>query len=162
MDPLVLRGYQVKIISMWQPWASLWVTGEKVNETRSWGTSYRGRIAVHAAQLFDDEQRAICRQPPFAEALTRIGFTDPDALPRGAILGAVEMVSCQQMTGHAASILNGTFCICPACLRDPERAFGRFELGRFAWSTGVRRLVLPKPIPWRGAQGLRDLPIGVL
>ena len=40
----------MKAITIWQPWASLLVSGRKRYETRSWATSYRGPIAIHAAR----------------------------------------------------------------------------------------------------------------
>jgi hypothetical protein len=40
----------VKAISLWQPWASFIASGAKRIETRSWATSYRGPIAIHAAK----------------------------------------------------------------------------------------------------------------
>lgn len=40
----------MKAITVWQPWASLLVSGRKRYETRSWATSYRGPIAIHAAK----------------------------------------------------------------------------------------------------------------
>lgn len=39
----------MKALTIWQPWASLLVSGQKKYETRSWATSYRGPIAIHAA-----------------------------------------------------------------------------------------------------------------
>lgn len=38
----------MKAITLWQPWASLVAVGVKTIETRSWSTSYRGPIAIHA------------------------------------------------------------------------------------------------------------------
>lgn len=42
-----------------------------------------------------------------------------------------------------------------------QAPYGHFEPGRFAW---LLEDVVPlvKPLPWKGAQGLRDLPDGVL
>ncbi len=40
----------MKAITIWQPWASLLACGAKQYETRSWATSYRGPIAIHAAK----------------------------------------------------------------------------------------------------------------
>ena len=42
----------MKALSLTQPWAELVVLGEKQWETRSWRTSHRGRIAIHAAKKF--------------------------------------------------------------------------------------------------------------
>lgn len=39
----------MKALTLTQPWASLVALGEKRIETRSWGTSYRGELAIHAA-----------------------------------------------------------------------------------------------------------------
>ena len=39
----------MKALTIWQPWASLLVTGQKKYETRSWATADRGPIAIHAA-----------------------------------------------------------------------------------------------------------------
>lgn len=40
----------MKVITLWEPWASLIAVGAKMIETRSWNTNYRGRIAIHAAK----------------------------------------------------------------------------------------------------------------
>lgn len=39
----------MKALSLRQPWASLVALGVKTVETRSWSTSYRGPLAIHAA-----------------------------------------------------------------------------------------------------------------
>ena len=39
----------MKALTIWQPWASLIAAGEKIYETRSWTTKYRGPIAIHAS-----------------------------------------------------------------------------------------------------------------
>lgn len=42
----------MKAISLWQPWATLWVLQIKRNETRSWAFPhwYTGSVAIHAAK----------------------------------------------------------------------------------------------------------------
>lgn len=35
----------MKAISLWQPWASLWMAGRKRFETRHWETKHRGALA---------------------------------------------------------------------------------------------------------------------
>lgn len=44
----------MKAISIRQPWAGLIVAGQKTIENRSWNTSYRGEIAIHASRLDAD------------------------------------------------------------------------------------------------------------
>ena len=39
-----------KAITIRQPWAGLIAVGEKIYETRSWPTKYRGPIAIHAGK----------------------------------------------------------------------------------------------------------------
>ena len=53
----------MKVITLWQPWASLVALGLKENETRGWGQNYKGPLAIQAAakkivpfdQLFNDQ-----------------------------------------------------------------------------------------------------------
>ena len=40
----------MKALTLWQPWASLVALGVKTIETRSWSTTYRGPLAIHAAK----------------------------------------------------------------------------------------------------------------
>lgn len=42
----------VAALTLWQPWASLVAWEEKRIETRSWSTSYRGPLVIHAAKRF--------------------------------------------------------------------------------------------------------------
>lgn len=39
----------MKALTLWQPWASLVALGEKKIETRTWSTTYRGTLAIHAS-----------------------------------------------------------------------------------------------------------------
>ena len=39
----------MKVLSLKEPWASLIAAGVKSIETRSWQTSYRGELAIHAS-----------------------------------------------------------------------------------------------------------------
>lgn len=41
---------RMKALTLIQPWASYIALGLKQHETRSWGTSYRGPIAIHAGK----------------------------------------------------------------------------------------------------------------
>ena len=40
----------IKAISLWQPWATAMARRDKAIETRSWPTSHRGWLAIHAAK----------------------------------------------------------------------------------------------------------------
>ena len=40
----------MKLLSLWEPWATLMAIGAKKIETRSWATSYRGWLAIQASK----------------------------------------------------------------------------------------------------------------
>jgi hypothetical protein len=42
-------GHSMKIITIRQPWAHLIVNGSKNIENRTWPTSYRGPVLIHAS-----------------------------------------------------------------------------------------------------------------
>lgn len=153
----------MKILSLTQPWASLWVGGEKLIETRAFGTDYRGPIAVHAAKGFPETARHYCHTEPFKSALERVGFTGPGLLPFGKILGVVELTEVLRMvaepvTGAPAIARFISLTVPDARLTPNELSFGDYRHGRRAWVTSSTRRVLAEPISCRGALGLRDLP----
>ena len=94
-------------LSIRQPWASLILKAGKDIENRSWATKVRGRVLIHAAKGMtrDEHENAI----EFAMAAIRadqlnagvvrkitlreLGFAFND-LPRGGIVGSVEIVDC--------------------------------------------------------------------
>lgn len=125
----------MKALSLWQPWASLYVLGVKALETRSWPTSYRGPLLVHAAQRMDVSPPA-----PWA-ALEDRGFT-PDNVPRGALVGAVRLSDVFRTDGLVVGF--------------GERQLGDFSPGRFAWEA-TSRVVFARPRPWLGRQGLFEV-----
>jgi hypothetical protein len=135
----------MKGFSLWQPWASLWLTESKPTETRHWKTGYRGWLAVHAAKRFE---RDFPVGHPLREILeNEFGGHWAMDLPTGAILGAVELVSCDRMDRTS-----------PA--HDEDRVCGNWSDERFAWRR--RRVIkLDRPIPFKGAQGFFSIPIDV-
>lgn len=153
----------MRALTLTQPWATLVAIGAKKIETRSWATSYRGPIAIHAAQglgpvggrqgLFD-----LVTSQPFADVLLAAGVRREEQIARGAIVAVAELVDCVP----TISVLNGSH---PGFgkpdsnwpLTDEERAFGDYAIGRYAWLlANVRRLATP--IPYRGALGLWQVP----
>ena len=43
----------MKVLSMIQPWASLFLSNEAHYETRTWNTKYRGSLAIHTSKKID-------------------------------------------------------------------------------------------------------------
>lgn len=138
----------MKAISLWQPWASLWLSGRKVHETRSWPTSHRGPLYVHAAQKFvrDCEQGSALREILEDEFGGHWGMD----LPTGAVIGIVDLVDCVSVDslglGHQGS--DDFFC-------------GDFSAGRFAWRCSNPRL-FSRPLPNRGRQRIFNIPDDLL
>lgn len=142
---------QIPCISLWQPWAWLWVKGEKRFETRSWPTNRRGWVAVHAAKRWGSEQRRVCdgHHAGFDSVLKMYGIDDPaHQLAFGAVIGFVHISRC--ITTRQALGEN---------LPYTEKCFGDFSDGRYAWDAD-KRILLPDPVPARGFQGFWhwDLP----
>jgi len=150
----------VKAITLTQPWATLVAVGAKKIETRSWATAYRGLLAIHAAKGLGpvggkDGLLTLCKQPPFRDVLR-------DTLPRGAILATCNLTAIYRIPATAqrvARCLPGDHplasypVVLPPFSDDPERAFGDYTPGRYAWLLeDVRRF--DTPIEYKGALGL--------
>ena len=71
----------MKIITIRQPWAHLIARGSKNIENRTWQTSYRGPVLIHASLNIN---RALCRKYRLS----------PDSLERGGIVGIARIVDC--------------------------------------------------------------------
>lgn len=142
----------MKVITLTQPWASLVAIGAKRIETRSWSTAYRGPLAIHAAKTPDKTGAVV--QAPFFSTLKAAGL-DPMNLPHGAIVAVCELRDCRiigvELNGIPTYAADDMITAEPVW--EPERSFGDYRAGRFAWVlTDIRRL--PEPIPAKGALGL--------
>jgi hypothetical protein len=142
---------RMRCITLYEPYATLILAGAKKIETRSWWTSVRGTVGIHASKSFPKDCRELCIGDPWInEELRRIDdngrriFEDQDALgglkPHlGCVLGTAEIVNCYQFDDKPPEY--------------PERAFGNFEEGRYGFVLKNPRW-FKKPIPARGALGI--------
>lgn len=73
----------MRALSIRQPWASAILNAGKSVENRTWSTSHRGELLIHAG-LRDD--------PAGFERLAELGVAVPDDLPRGGVIGRVQLV----------------------------------------------------------------------
>lgn len=136
----------MKVLSLTQPWASLVALEEKRIETRSWRTSYRGPIAIHASRGFPLDCRELGRREPFLSVLARYGLA-ANNLPLGAILCTTSIEDCVA----AEKVLEAP---CYYSEHVHEIAFGDYGPGRFGLILGsVTRTFVP-PVPARGSLGL--------
>ncbi|CAF1307978.1 unnamed protein product [Adineta steineri] len=82
-------------LSMHQPWASLLVRGIKMHEGRSWYTSHRGRLWIHAAAK-EPDQNVISSMQEFYQSRNtddeEIDF--PSDYPTSVLLGCVDVIDC--------------------------------------------------------------------
>jgi hypothetical protein len=133
----------MKAISLWQPWASLWLTDRKIHETRPRRWNHSGWLAVHAAK------RIVTDRWELGDDLVAIleaefGSNWATILPCGGVIGAVNMVSCLPMTETVSAHFDDEVC-------------GNWAPDRYA----LRRtdvIKLSEKIPFRGHQTLFSLP----
>jgi hypothetical protein len=139
----------VKLISLWEPWATLMAIGAKRIETRSWQTSYRGWLAIHASKggLAKSQLRETLADLAFAKALECV------ELKPGHILAVVKLEDCCPMEDRGC--LPGVFSDYPDLDTQQERAFGDYHPDRWAWVTDA--LFRLEPIPYKASQGLCDV-----
>lgn len=132
----------MRTISMTQPWAQALFLGLKRFETRSWGTSYRGPLLIHAAKGFPAYARN------FASTELALG-RGSRRMVRGAILGKVDLVNIFRTEDVEQEIT------------AIERLYGDFTPGRYAWET-TNPILLPEPIPYKGQQRFFNVPEDIL
>jgi ASCH domain len=114
-----------------QPWAELILRGIKTVEVRSTDTRQRGTIYVYASKKLAENT--------FAEQAIRRHGLDVGSLPRGQLVGTVDLLA----TGPAAEEDETAACV-PA----------EYLEGRFAWR-------LENPTRWLEPVIPRFLPYGV-
>lgn len=145
----------MKALTLTQPWATLVAIGAKRIETRSWFTSYRGPLAIHAAKGFPKWARDFTAEPVCYEAV-KVSGPYPmmyAAYPTGAVLATCRLVAVKLIVDSRTAI--GMCADAPRMLPppEPEVSFGDYEPGRYAWILeDVRQF--PEPIPTKGALGL--------
>ena len=158
----------MRAISLWQPWASAITLGAKTIETRSWYTSYRGAIAIHAAKRMVKNEiiEVFAKNHHWHEVFkdlmeANVSLTNPlwKILPLGAIVAVAHLSKCIPTECVAFNDLNRVHrpirstCVHYKCT---ERDMGDFTPGRYAWIlTSI--VGLSHPIPLKGQQGLWSL-----
>jgi activating signal cointegrator 1 len=137
----------MKALSIWQPWASLIAMGTKRVETRSWGTPYRGLVAIHAASRKEGLVKLLIETNLTLDTFGQLPLSG--RIPLGAVVAVAELVACVESRGHD----DGRF-------RALEHELGDLSRGRWAWCFKDVQSVYPG-ISVRGQQGLWNLPLGV-
>lgn len=128
----------MKALTIQQPYAALIATGVKPIENRTWATSYRGPLLIHAGKSQE-------RTADWDAADERVYGIRREDMAFGAIVAVVDLVACLHRGQAWPSRWRGLY--------EHEHAEGPW-----CWILeNVRRL--PVPYPRRGAQGLFDIDV---
>lgn len=136
----------MKVLSMIQPWASLFVLREAKYETRSWKTNYRGPLAIHTSKKID---KTACSHVAIQSLLRKHGYTNEN-LPTGMIIAVCRLENCLMVTEN-----NQTKAILEdgRIVAGNDYFLGDFDVGHFAWEVKDMQ-VLNEFIPAKGKLGL--------
>jgi len=148
----------MKALTLTQPWATLVAIGAKRIETRSWGTAYRGPLAIHAAKGFPRWARDFSFSPVCYDVAKKLGDgTWFPVYPLGAVIATCTLLDCVRMgefrfgpEGCHISLGKYTEMLAE---RPQELDFGDYSIGRFAWILGSVTC-FEKPVEAKGALGL--------
>ncbi|XP_023222179.1 activating signal cointegrator 1-like [Centruroides sculpturatus] len=81
-------------LSVQQPWASFLISGIKQHEGRTWYTSHRGRLWIHAGAKVPTQQEILQLENStrIIKGASYIKF--PEQYPTGCLLGCVDVIDC--------------------------------------------------------------------
>ena len=126
----------MRALSIRQPWAWHIMYSGKDIENRDWQTNVRGRVLVHAAKGCTYTEWADGQDPLWAVGGPTITLPALADLPRGGIVGSIEIVDC--VADSDSPWFTGRFGF---VLRDPQ----------------------PLPfVPWKGQLGFFYVPESAL
>ena len=160
----------MRILTVRQPWAWAIIHGSKdvENRSRNIAGDYRGPVAIHAGLTVYEQQDWLISNAvgKIARSGGTVGlrnvpsrFDEPDEARfhvterygyRGCIIGVVDLVDVHHSTTCPIYVEDAPW---PLCSRWSQRDSWHLKL------TNPR--LLPEPIPYRGALGLRELPAEV-
>lgn len=129
---------EVRALSVRQPWASLIAKLRKSIEIRSWATTYRGELAIHAS---------MGHAPRNVISRVRDEYPDSIVWPRGAIVAVVRLHDVRPLRASDRDAA----CITAAELSDVRDLF--------AWCLGG--VIAVDPVPCIGRLSLFKLPTKV-
>ena len=143
----------MKVITLYQLWATLVASGAKKIKTRSRATKYRGPLAIHAAKK---PWKLSLVATKATRMIERIIMNQTHSLPYGAIIAVCCLADVYNIGDGMIykKMPNGSIDYGSRIwLSEEELAFGNYTPGCYALILeGVR--LLPEPIPVRGKQGL--------
>ena len=107
----------MKVLSLTEPYATLIKEKKKLVETRSWKTSYRGELYIHASSTKIPKE--------WKNDKEFMGLVDNIPLNYGNIICKCNLVDCIYMTKeYVEDMKNNNY---------QEYICGKYEEGRYAW-----------------------------
>lgn len=136
----------MKVLSMIQPWATLFILNEAQYETRTWKTNYRGSLAIHTSKKIDN---SVCNNENIQRLLSKHGF-NKENLPKGMIIGVCNLINCLKVTEDAqgcAVLEDGRI------VSGNDYFLGDFRVGNYVWEVSNKEMLI-NFIPAKGKLGL--------
>ncbi len=110
-----IKGEFMKVISIKEPYATLIMNNIKKIETRSWKTSYRGEIFIHASLKSDYKNSSNNLLEKFTRNLE---------LHNGKIICKCQLIDCVYMDRKLTKNIKRN---------KVEYSCGKYQIGRYAW-----------------------------
>lgn len=127
----------MKVLSLIEPYATLIKENKKIVETRSFKTSYRGELYIHASSTKIPKQ--------FLDNVELMNLTKNLKLNFGNIICKCELVDCIYMTKEYVEDMKKN--------NYQEYICGVYEVGRYAWI--LKNIsILEQPINAKGHLGI--------
>ena len=123
----------MKVLSLTEPYATLIKNGNKKVETRSWKTSYRGELYIHASST------KISRETKQNDEL--MNLVKDNSMNYGNIICKCNLVDCIKMTKEYVEDMRKN--------HYQEYICGEYSEGRYAWILENIK-ILDKPISAKG------------
>lgn len=131
----------MKVLSIQEPYATLILNGYKKIETRSWKTSYRGDILIHASKSKNFMRNIKEKQV--------LDLVEKNKLNYGKIICKAKLIDCKEMTKEFIEEVKKN---------HQEYILGIYEEKRYAW---ILDNIIPidEPIEVKGKLGIWEYEI---
>ena len=129
----------MKVLSLTEPYATLIKTGVKKIETRSWKTSYRGKLYIHASSTKIPKE--------YKNNKELMNLVNVNELNFGNIICSCNLVDCIEMTDKFIEEVKKN---------KEEYICGVYKVGRYAWILEDIK-VLENPILAKGHLGIWNI-----
>ena len=127
----------MKVLSLTEPFATLILNGSKCVETRSWKTSYRGELYIHASMTKIAKRNL--------EDKELMSLVENKEMNFGHIICKCILVDCIYMTEEYVNNMKEN--------NYQEYICGEYSVGRYAWILENVE-AMDKPIPVKGHLGV--------